>query len=114
MITGDYLFAPQNDKKGSFDKNDDHLAQIMELLGRLPKHLALSGKYSLEFFNRKGDLRRITRLKFWDLKSVLKEKYDFSTSEAESLADFLLPMLDLNPKRRIDAKTALKSPFLAS
>ena len=32
----------------------DHIALIMELLGRLPKHVSLSGKYSREYFTRKG------------------------------------------------------------
>jgi hypothetical protein len=32
----------------------DHLAHIIELVGRIPKHIALSGKYSKDFFNKKG------------------------------------------------------------
>ena len=32
----------------------DHVALIMETLGRIPKHIALKGKYSKEFFTRKG------------------------------------------------------------
>ena len=43
----------------------DHLAQMQELLGRMPKQIALGGHYSLELFNRKGELRNIRRLKFW-------------------------------------------------
>jgi len=33
----------------------DHIAQIIELLGRFPRYLALSGKYSSEIFNRQGN-----------------------------------------------------------
>lgn len=32
----------------------DHIAHIIELLGSIPRHFALSGKYSREFFNRRG------------------------------------------------------------
>ena len=32
----------------------DHIAHIIELLGPIPKSIALSGYYSHEFFNRKG------------------------------------------------------------
>jgi len=32
----------------------DHLAHIIELLGKVPRNIALSGKYSRDFFNRKG------------------------------------------------------------
>jgi serine/threonine-protein kinase SRPK3 len=44
LITGDFLFEPR--KGDSYSKNDDHLAQIMELLGKMPKKIALSGRYS--------------------------------------------------------------------
>ena len=52
LLTGDYLFDPQ--PGGKYDKDDDHMAQILELLGDMPKSLALSGKYSHEIFTRKG------------------------------------------------------------
>lgn len=52
LLTGDYLFDPQPGVK--YDKDDDHMAQIMELLGEMPRSLALSGKYSHEMFNRRG------------------------------------------------------------
>lgn len=44
LITGDFLFEPR--KGESYSKNDDHLAQIMELLGKMPRKIALSGRYS--------------------------------------------------------------------
>ena len=34
----------------------DHIAHIIELLGPIPKTIALSGYYSHEFFNRKGKI----------------------------------------------------------
>ena len=53
MITGgDYLFDPASGSR--YSKDDDHIAQIKELIGEFPKSLAFSGKYSSEFFNRKG------------------------------------------------------------
>ena len=41
LITGDFLFEPRKGK--AYSKNDDHLAQIIELLGKVPKKFALSG-----------------------------------------------------------------------
>ncbi len=32
----------------------DHLAHIIELLGPIPKQIALKGRFSRDFFNRKG------------------------------------------------------------
>lgn len=36
----------------------DHLAHIIELLGAIPTHFALSGRYSREYFNRRGKTAR--------------------------------------------------------
>ncbi len=41
LITGDFLFEPRKGKL--YSKNDDHLAQIIELLEKPPKRMALSG-----------------------------------------------------------------------
>jgi serine/threonine-protein kinase SRPK3 len=41
IVTGDLLFEPRKGKV--YGKDDDHLAQMMELLGRMPQEVALSG-----------------------------------------------------------------------
>ncbi|KAJ5152661.1 Protein kinase dsk1 [Penicillium canariense] len=101
LITGDYLFDPQSGTK--YGKDDDHIAQIIELLGPFPKSLCLSGKWSQDIFNRKGELRNIHRLRHWALPEVLREKYHYSVEEAMRISEFLLPMLDLSPEKRANA-----------
>ncbi|PYI20512.1 kinase-like protein [Aspergillus violaceofuscus CBS 115571] len=101
LITGDYLFDPQSGTK--YGKDDDHIAQIIELLGPFPKSLCLSGKWSQEIFNRKGELRNIHRLRHWALPDVLREKYHFSVEESMRISEFLLPMLEVSPERRANA-----------
>ncbi|RIB05930.1 kinase-like domain-containing protein [Gigaspora rosea] len=112
LFTGDYLFDPQAGAR--YNKDDDHIAQIMELLGTFPKHLALNGKYSSDIFNRKGELRHIHKLRHWKLADVLQEKYLLPRTEAEFMADFLLPMLDLNPDKRATARQSLNNRWLVS
>ncbi|KAF8061863.1 CMGC/SRPK protein kinase [Lyophyllum atratum] len=102
LITGgDYLFDPASGSR--YSKDDDHIAQIMELMGEIPKSIAFSGKYSSEFFNRKGELRHINKLRYWPLSSVLHDKYLFPPSDAEALSAFLTPMLRLHPDKRAKA-----------
>lgn len=72
LITGDFLFEPR--KGDSYSKNDDHLAQIIELLGKMPKKFAISGRYSKKYFDKNGNLRRIKKIWYWPLKNVLMEK----------------------------------------
>lgn len=101
LITGDYLFDPQSGTK--YGKDDDHIAQIIELLGPFPKALCTGGKWSQEIFNRKGELRNIHRLRHWALPDVLREKYHFNADDSKRIAEFLLPMLELLPERRANA-----------
>lgn len=61
----------------------------MELLGRMPRKVASTGKYAKDFFNRHGELRHIKKLRFWPLEAVLVDKYDMSRAEV----GFLLPQL---------------------
>lgn len=102
LITGgDYLFDPAPGPR--YSKDDDHIAQIIELLREIPRSVAFSGKYSSEFFNRKGELRHINKLRFWPLEAVLHDKYLFPKDEADAISAFLTPMLQLHPERRAKA-----------
>ena len=76
---------------------------MMELLGRMPKNMAVSGKNSKKFFDSQGHLRKISGLNFWPLKKVLMEKYKIKENEAKALSDFLLPMLEWYPHKRATA-----------
>lgn len=110
LITGDYLFDPQSGTK--YGKDDDHIAQIIELLGTFPKSLCFAGKWSQEIFNRKGELRNIHRLRHWALTDVLREKYHFSPEEAQKTSAFLSPMLELAPEARANAGGMSNSEFM--
>lgn len=112
LATGDYLFEPHSGE--DYSRDEDHLAHIIELLGDIPKHIAFSGKYSREFFNKKGELRHITKLKPWGLYSVLIEKYEWDPSEARAFTEFLIPMLAFDPNERATASECLKHSWLAS
>ncbi|KAL0573555.1 serine/threonine protein kinase, CMGC [Marasmius crinis-equi] len=102
LITGgDYLFDPASGSR--YSKDDDHIAQIIELMGPIPPSISLMGKYSTEFFNRKGELRHIQKLRYWPLDAVLNDKYLFPRDQAEELASFLNPMLRVDPDKRARA-----------
>lgn len=111
LLTGDYLFDPRNGK--SYTKDDDHIAQIIELIGPFPRAMLKESCYAREFFNSKGELSRIAKLKPWSLKDVLSEKYKFSMSDAIEISDFLTPMLSLQPENRADAGGMINHPWLS-
>ncbi|XP_064823047.1 LOW QUALITY PROTEIN: SRSF protein kinase 1-like [Oncorhynchus masou masou] len=111
LATGDYLFEPHSGQ--DYTRDEDHIALIIELLGKVPRKLILAGKYSKEFFTKKGDLRHITKLKPWGLLEVLVEKYEWSKEEAATFSSFLLPMLDLVPEKRATPAECLRHAWIA-
>jgi len=110
LATGDYLFEPHSGD--DYSRDEDHLAHIIELLGDIPRNIASSGKYSRVFFNKKGELRHITKLKPWGLFEVLTEKYEWDVQDAREFSDFLLPMLAFDPNQRATAAECLQHPWL--
>lgn len=111
LLTGDYLFDPVQGH--SYTKDDDHIAQIIELLGKIPSNVLKDGKFTREFFNSRGELRNISKLKPWGLKDVLIDKYKYSETDAYEISDFLLPMLIVNPEKRADAGGMVNHPWLS-
>uniref|UniRef100_A0A1J3HB41 non-specific serine/threonine protein kinase n=1 Tax=Noccaea caerulescens TaxID=107243 RepID=A0A1J3HB41_NOCCA len=110
LATGDVLFDPHSGE--NFERDEDHLALMMELLGMMPRKIALGGRYSRDFFNRQGELRHIRRLRFWPLSKVLMEKYDFSEQDAIAMQDFITPILEFVPEKRPTAAQCLTHPWM--
>uniref|UniRef100_A0A8D3DPP9 non-specific serine/threonine protein kinase n=1 Tax=Scophthalmus maximus TaxID=52904 RepID=A0A8D3DPP9_SCOMX len=112
LATGDYLFDPQSG--ATFSREEDHIAHIVELLGPLPTQFSLSGRNSKQYFNRKGQLRHISKLKPWSLFEILQDKYEWPREEAVKFSSFLLTMLELLPEKRATAAQCLKHPWINS
>uniref|UniRef100_A0A672U3N4 non-specific serine/threonine protein kinase n=1 Tax=Strigops habroptila TaxID=2489341 RepID=A0A672U3N4_STRHB len=110
LATGDYLFEPHSGE--DYSRDEDHIAHVIELLGEIPRHVALGGRFSREFFNRRGELRHIRHLRPWGLRAVLQEKYEWSRGAAAAFARFLRPMLAFEPARRATAAQCLRHPWL--
>lgn len=111
LATGDYLFNPSSGD--NYSRDEDHCAHIIELIGPVPRRLALSGKYSHDIFDRKGKLRHIKDLRPWNLFQVLTEKYEWQEERALEFSDFLVPMLTYDWTLRATATDCLKHPFLS-
>ncbi|CAF3866246.1 unnamed protein product [Rotaria magnacalcarata] len=110
LVTGDYLFEPHSGE--DYSRDEDHIAHIIELLGPIPIEIAHSGRYSREFFNKRGQLRNIKQLKPWDLFHVLTEKYKWPPYEAIEFTHFLEPMLHYDVNLRATAAECLMNPWI--
>jgi len=110
MLTSNFLFKPKKSEK--YSKTDDHLALMLEHLGKMPKNFALKGKYSKDYFNKNGQLYKIKDLKETTILDALMEDDLIPLEEAQKIEKFLLPMLEYDPEKRISARDALKNEWL--
>lgn len=110
MLTGDFLFDPK--KSNEFKKNDDHLAQMIELLNEFPRDWNTIGTNSKRYFDKDGKLKKIKSLRFWGLKDILMMRYKMAEKEAIALEDFLMPMLKVLPQERATAEQMINHYWL--
>ena len=110
LITGDFLFNPETG--ATFSKNDSHLAKFIEICGKMPRNFVERGEFCKKYFDKNGKLKRIGEIPHINLKNVLVQKYHLKENEAEALWDFLKPMLEYFPEKRISARELLRHPWL--
>ncbi|KIJ45618.1 hypothetical protein M422DRAFT_166378 [Sphaerobolus stellatus SS14] len=111
LATGDHLFDPRS-KRGSWEKDDDHMAQIIEVCGDFDIELKMGGKFSRDIFNSRGQLRNIDKIKPISLTQLLTETYNYPPREAKHFATFLEPMLRVDPSMRSTAAEMLLHEWL--
>ncbi|KAH9853024.1 Pkinase-domain-containing protein [Lenzites betulinus] len=110
LLTAEYLFDPQG-QGDLFGKDDDHIAQIIELLGEFGE-TKNGGRFSRELFDSTGALRYIRNLKPWPLRRVMVEKYGWSEEDGQKLCAFLEPMLVIDHRARAQARDMVDHPWL--
>ncbi|CAI2361764.1 unnamed protein product [Moneuplotes crassus] len=111
LITGDYLFHPK--KRDDCSKEDDHIAFIIELIGKPELKWLKQCKRYRKFFTTRGRMKKIFHHKIWKLKEILIDKYCFKEEEAEPLADFLMQALQWKNEDRKSAQEMLRHPWLS-
>ena len=111
MLTGDFLFDPK--KQENIPKSEDQLALMMELLNTFPKNYTLVGTNTRKYINQHGLLKHFDpKLRFMTLKNILIRNHSVKVEEAQALADFLMPMLEIYPEKRASAFEMLQHPWL--
>lgn len=110
-MTGDHLFDPRA-RSGLWNKNDDHMGQIIELCGDFDLDLKMGGKFSRDIFTSRGKLRNVPHITPVSLTRVLAENYNYHSHEAKQFAAFLSPMLRVDPNLRATAAQMMTHKWL--
>ena len=111
LITGEYLFDIPRKKK-SIDRNREHLRQMYEVLGKMPRYLTEKCDFGEDYFDQKG---RIIKNKDYDhvpIDDILATEFNFSDIEADNTSGFLKKLLEYDPKKRFSARQCLDDEWL--
>uniref|UniRef100_A0A8C6V4F5 non-specific serine/threonine protein kinase n=1 Tax=Naja naja TaxID=35670 RepID=A0A8C6V4F5_NAJNA len=127
LATGKHLFEPQAGQYFSRDDAhsphlslhirpcflclSDHVARIIELLGKIPPKTAFLWQQTSTFFSR-GSSPDVLDL-FLRLYHILVDKYSWPKPQATHFTRFVLPMLEYAPERRARADKCLQHPWLS-
>lgn len=111
LATGEYLFDPSQWRDHA-SQDEVHIAHIIETCGPIPREMIKRGKCSREIFDEHGKLLHVRHLKERRLDQVLIDNYGWNSENALEFAQFLTPLLILDPKSRISAADALNDPWL--
>jgi serine/threonine protein kinase len=112
LFTGDTIFDFDDCDKVDIEKDRFHLAQMYSLLGKMPRDLTLECEYSDDYFDMKGRILRNKNIEMRDLKDELTNRIEMEDEELDLTMDFLLRMLEYNPKERLTAEELLKHKWL--
>uniref|UniRef100_T1J352 non-specific serine/threonine protein kinase n=1 Tax=Strigamia maritima TaxID=126957 RepID=T1J352_STRMM len=107
LATGWHLFPSHPDNR---EEAENHLVLILELLGGIPKRKIL--KNWGKFFTKKGKIRHCPKVNARGICKELVDYHNWNVREAGPFADFLLPMLAIDPNNRSSAKDALLHKWL--
>lgn len=111
LATGNTLFDPQTGGS-EYNRDEDHLAQMMEILGPIPKSLIEKGANAHHYFTKNGKLKHTKPSGHFPIHKLLVNEYGFDEINAKEFAKFILPLLELNPNKRPNAACCLEHPWL--
>ena len=110
LLTGDIMFNPYRDN--NMGVNCMHLGMMIKVFGEFPSELLASGHYTSRYFVG-------TKYKFQYLMTNINlhrllAYFDLPNDELSNIVEFLGPIFELDPKKRITPHDCLKAKWLVN
>lgn len=111
IFTGDYLFEVDKNQK-TIEKDREHLHQMFEILGKIPRDMALDCDFTEDLFDNKGRILKRKTCEYTSLEEILKNDFDYSEEDAKQIDSFLRKVLAYNLKDRYSALEAANDSWI--
>ena len=111
LLTGDFLFDPKSQCQNDQQQDILHINMVMQLMGKVPDRVIGKAKKARLFFSA-GTIFVQKLLARVNLADVMSQTYKMVPREAKEMADFLLPMLSIDPSTRVTARAHMTHKWL--
>ena len=110
LFTHYSLFDIDNELS-EIDKNRNHLHQLFEIFGKIPKEYTLNCDFSEELFDEQGHIIKYKHCDYGSLEKLLI-KDEINELLAKEISNFLSPFFNYNVNERINANEILNHSWL--
>ena len=111
LLTNQDLFSV-NKLKNSLDRDRDHLYQMYNIFGRMPKDMVLNCKYTNDYFDNKGRILKNKSIEPRDLSEILND-FDYNSKDIDNIICFMKHLFCYDINDRFSAKQCLNHSFLS-
>jgi serine/threonine protein kinase len=116
ILTGNYLFKPKKYDDRNISEEEDLLGIIISTLGPMDKNVLKAAKHAKKYFKKNGKLKveELLIIERFPIFKVLMDEFEFNEECALDVDEFLVQMLQFDPKERVSAEGVLKLKWLNS
>ena len=106
LFNGNYLFDLSQYEK-DISKDRKHILEMYNVLGKMPRDMALDCEFSEDIFDSKGRVIKNKNINPRNIQEELRNRIDISEEDMKDIEFILLKMLDYDPKTRPSASELL-------
>ena len=107
LFNGNSLFDLRDCNLGDIEKDRRHIAQMYDVLGKMPRDMALDCEFSEDIFDAKGRIIKNKGIEPRDIKSEICERIKLEESEIDIIHDLIFKILNYNYKLRPNCREIL-------
>ena len=111
IFTGQYLFELDSYIKPE-NRDKDHLHQMYEVLGKIPREMALNCDFTDDLFDNKGRILKMKHCDYTSISAILNEEFDYNKTLSNEIELFLKKLFDYDLKKRYSADDVLTDKWL--
>ena len=111
LFNGNPLFDLSDFKGKGIEKDRYHMALMFDVLGKMPKDMALECEFSEDIFDNKGRVLKNKGIQERNIKEELCERIQLESEECDIVYNLLTKILDYNHRTRPTCKEILESEW---